>query len=356
MNKGTVDGKELSKERNCQKKGKVKGALREEKPLISVIVPVYNVITYLPKCVESIRSQTYQNLEILLVDDGSTDGTGEMCDRFGAKDSRIRVFHKENGGSSSARNLGIAQARGRYLGFVDSDDFIDTTMYEMLYMAAEKYQAKVVQAGRDEIDAEGCRLPDICVPPENTECISAEKFLEELLMHRGDCSFCTKLIRRELFEGREFPLGVLNEDFHLLLEMLEDIEQIISLPAQSYHVFYRPGSNSRKEGREEFSRVFGDCVENAKLAEELTMERYPALTAVAFRFGVFQRIEYMLHIPISRMTRDNEEYCAIVKDLRRCWTRSMRNPILTGKNKVYHTLFALAPKAVRQVHAILRRK
>lgn len=330
--------------------------MREEKPLISVIVPVYNVMNYLPRCVDSIRNQTYQNLEILLVDDGSTDGTGELCNRLGAADSRIRVFHKENGGSSSARNVGIAQASGEYLGFVDSDDFIDNTMYEQLYDALEKYQAKAAQAGRDEIDEEGHRLPDICIPPENVECILAGKFLEELLMHRGDCSFCTKLIRRDLFEGRGFPPGELNEDFHLLLELLEDMGQIVSLPAQAYHVFYRPGSNSRKEGREEFSRVFRDSVENAKLALRLTEEKYPELTAVAFRFGVFQRIEYMLHIPISRMTWDNEEYCNIVRDLRRSWLRSMRNPILTGKNKLYHTLFALAPKAVRKIHAKLRRK
>lgn len=330
--------------------------MREEKPLISVIVPVYNVMNYLPRCVDSIRSQTYQNLEILLVDDGSTDGTGELCDRLGESDSRIRVFHKENGGSSSARNLGIAQASGKYLGFVDSDDFIDNTMYEQLYGALEKYQAKAAQVGRDEIDEQGSRLPDICVPPDKVECVSVEKFLEELLMHRGDCSFCTKLIRREMFQGRAFPVGALNEDFHLLLEMLEDMGRIISLPAQSYHVFYRPGSNSRKESREEFSRVYWDSVENAKLAAKLTAEKYPELTATAFRFGVFQRIEYMLHIPISRMTRDNEEYCAIVRELRSSWMKSMRNPILTGKNKVYHTLFALAPKGVRRIHAILRRK
>ena len=113
--------------------------MREEKPLISVIVPVYNVMNYLPRCVDSIRNQTYQNLEILLVDDGSTDGTGELCNRLGAADSRIRVFHKENGGSSSARNVGIAQASGEYLGFVDSDDFIDDTMYEQLYDTSPKH-------------------------------------------------------------------------------------------------------------------------------------------------------------------------------------------------------------------------
>ena len=98
-------------------------------PLISVIVPVYNIEKYLERCVNSIREQTYTNLEILLVDDGSTDSSGTICDKFAEEDNRVRVFHKENGGSSSARNLGIAEAKGEYLGFVDSDDYISANTY-----------------------------------------------------------------------------------------------------------------------------------------------------------------------------------------------------------------------------------
>ena len=91
-----------------------------KQPLISVIVPVYNIIPYLPRCVESLRTQTYENLEILLIDDGSTDETPALCDRLAAEDERIRVFHKKNGGPSSARNFGLQQAGGEYVGFVDS--------------------------------------------------------------------------------------------------------------------------------------------------------------------------------------------------------------------------------------------
>ena len=94
----------------------------KDTPLITVIVPVYNILEYLPRCVHSITAQTYQNLEIILVDDGSTDGTGALCDELAAEDRRIRVYHKENGGSSSARNLALKHASGEYVGFVDSDD------------------------------------------------------------------------------------------------------------------------------------------------------------------------------------------------------------------------------------------
>ena len=103
--------------------------------LISVVIPVYNIEEYLERCVNSICAQTYRNLEILLVDDGSTDGSGALCDALAEKDKRIKVFHKANGGSSSARNVGIAQARGKYIGFVDSDDYISENMYELLYEA-----------------------------------------------------------------------------------------------------------------------------------------------------------------------------------------------------------------------------
>lgn len=320
-------------------------------PLLTVIVPVYNILEYLPRCVRSITAQTYQNLEILLVDDGSTDGTGELCDTLAREDQRIRVLHKENGGSSSARNLAIREARGEYLGFVDSDDYISPEMYERLYEGIADYSVKIAQIGRDEIDAEGRMLPNICEPPRQPTYYSAEEFLRELLMHRGDCSFCTKLIHRDLLQEEGFPEGLLNEDFRLLVQILPRAGRLVSLPGQTYHVFYRIGSNSRKADRESFSRVYGDCVDNADLAAELVKKNYPGLEPVVLRFGVFQRLEYLLHIPISQMTADNRQYREIVAWLRKNWLAAMRNPYLTGKNKCYHTLFAMAPRGIRVAHA-----
>ncbi len=339
--------------------------------MISVIVPVYNTKAYLKRCIDSLLQQTYQDMEIILVDDGSTDGSGELCDSYADRHESIRVLHKENGGSSSARNLGLDNARGDYIGFVDSDDYVDPDMYERLYAGIREYRVKAAQIGRDEIDPEGNALPDICVPPEQSECLFPDKFMEELLLHRGDCSFCTKLIARSLFSdgkpantGREqdsgeqyrFPVGILNEDFHLLIRMLDRIGPIVSLPGHAYHVFYRLGSNSRKESRENFSRVFADCVDNADLAAEIVSEKYPRLEATVFRFGIFQRLEYMLHIPIGQMNRENKAYLDIVHYLRENWIQSMKNPLLTGKNKLYHTLFALAPRGIRKLHRSLKKR
>lgn len=323
------------------------------KPLISVIVPVYNIKEYLPRCVSSICAQTYRNLEILLIDDGSTDGTSLLCDELGKTDTRIRVLHKENGGSSSARNLGLAHCRGELVGFVDSDDYIEPDMYELLQDAMERHHVCAAQIGRDEIDMSGKKLPNICEPPETEECIEAKDFLRELLMHRGDCSFCTKLLNRELFTQEMFPQGVLNEDFHLLIHLLPKMERIVSLPKQGYHVFCRVGSNTRKVTG--FSRVFGDNVDNADMVARIVEKNCPELAETAFRFGIFQRIDYMLHIPIEQMHQGTTQYVQIVTYLRRNWLKSMVNPILTAKNKVYHTLFAIAPRWVRKMHKKIKK-
>lgn len=326
-----------------------------EQPLLSIIVPAYNIEEYLERCVESIRCQTYRNLEIILVDDGSTDNTGALCDALEKKDDRIRVFHKENGGSSSARNLGIRHATGEWLGFVDSDDWIDQDMYARLLETGTAYNAQIVQSSRDEIDEQGKRRPDVCIPPKGTFFCPSQDFLRELLLHRGDCSFCTKLVKRSLFDGRSFPEGKLNEDFYLLLDMLGLIDGICILPDQMYHVFYRIGSNTRKKEKNEFSRVFLDIVDNADYAEALVEKRCPQLREEAVRFGLFQRMDYMLHIPVDRMRNTDPFYCNVKKYLRAHVADILKNPYLTGKNRVYLLLFALAPKTVRRIHGMLLR-
>ena len=322
----------------------------KEYPLISVIVPIYNIMDCLKRCVDSICRQTYRNLEIILVDDGSTDGTSGLCDELSKTDSRIRVIHKENGGSSTARNVGIEASKGIYLGFVDSDDYIESEMYGVLFEQIEKTGMQIAQVARHEIAENGTELPPVCFAVDMDYAYPAEEFLTELLMHRGDCSFCTKLVDRALFDEMKFPIGVLNEDFNLLVHMLQHTSGVASSPRQMYDVYYRSGSNTRKKSREEFSRVYGDCVDNADMVMTLVRENYPSLVSVALRFNVFQRLEYLLHIPISQMRPDNKQYREIVAYMRTNLWRGLCNPILTKKNKIYLTLFATAPRIVRVVH------
>ncbi len=322
--------------------------------LISVIVPVYNVFDYLSRCVGSIQKQTYRNLEIILVDDGSTDRSGALAEKLALEDRRIRVFHKENGGSSSARNLGIAKAKGDYIGFVDSDDYIEPQMYERLLGAVLSGSLLMAQISRDEIDENGHRMPDVCPPPEKEEIWECGHFMRELLLHRGDCSFCTKLVHGSLLKEERFPEGELNEDFYLLVKLLPKIPAVAILPEQEYHVFYRYGSNTRTRNENEFPQVFTDIVINADRVYDIVAQNYPSLLPEAVRFGLFQRLDYMLHIPIALMNRENHFYCKVWKYLREHREDIIRSPYLTRKNKVYLLLLGTAPRFVRKVHKMLK--
>lgn len=327
--------------------------MSDNKPiLLSVIVPAYNAMDCLEKCINSIRKQTFPSIEIIIVDDGSTDNTGALAEMIAMSDKRVRVFHKENGGSSSARNLGIENARGEYIGFVDADDFIEPMMYERMLRVAMQEGFLMVQTSRDEIAFDGSRLPDVCIPPEKPEAFESEYILRELLLHRGDCSFCTRLTHKSLFENLRFPEGELNEDFYLLINMIHKVPFVAVLPEQDYHVYYRQESNSRTNDKDKFPRVYTDIVVNADRVMEIVKDHYPALEKEAFRFGLYQRLDYMLHIPVAMMNRGNTFYLDVVKYLRKNKYKAMKNPYLSKKNKQYIFILGTVPKLARKIHQI----
>ncbi len=326
---------------------------------ISVIIPAYNIESLLEKCVASVAMQDYPEglLEVIVVDDGSTDNTASVADNLSLKYPNVTVLHKENGGSSSARNLGISHATGDYIGFVDSDDYVDTGMYRSLVEAALKYDADMVQISRDEISEDGTRLPDVVIPPKEPIVISPSEHLRTLLMHTGDASFCTKLVKRAYFtEDMMFPEGELNEDFYLMIHMLSRINRLVILPQQYYHVFYRTGSNTRrnKEDKDYFPSVFTDIVRNSDVALKLVEEKYPKLLEVARRFGYYQRLDYLLHIPISKMTSENSFYSDVVAYIRKNRKEIATNKYLTGKQKAYLLVLSTFPRQIRSLHAKIR--
>ncbi len=336
---------------------------------ISVIVPAYNIEDLVEKCLESVYNQTYPGklLEIIAVDDGSTDLTLEKLNAFADKHkedkdgAKIIVIHQENGGSSAARNNALSIATGDYVGFVDSDDFIDPHMYEDLMNAIEAEGGEILmaQASRDEIAENGDKLPDVCIPPSEKKVVSGQEHLRTLLMHTGDASYCTKLTKKELFDSEDgkFPVGELNEDFYLMIHMLLKVDKLVILPKQYYHVFYRSGSNSRKKAdqKDYFPPVFTDIVRNSDVAFDLVQKSFPELREVAIRFCLVQRLDYLLHIPISKMTADNDFYKKdVVGFLRKHLGDVISNKYLTSKNRAYLLVLALAPKFVRTVHAKIK--
>lgn len=214
----------------------------EQKPLISVIVPIYRVERYLSKCVESILNQTYRHLEIILVDDGSPDGSGAICDEFAEKDSRIWVIHKENGGLSDARNAGIEIAKGTYLAFVDGDDWIEPDMYEAMLSLMEKYGVKIVCAGRyDENDATGELSVGLC--PQREEALPGTEVVRRIFRWEGlDSSACDKLFHRELFRDIRFPVGQVVEDVPTIYRVALLAGKAAMLPRPLYHYVHREQS------------------------------------------------------------------------------------------------------------------
>ena len=179
--------------------------------------------------------------------------------------------------------------------------------------------------------------------------------MRDLLLHRGDCSFCTKLTDRSLFEGRKFPEGKLNEDFHVLVQMLPEIEGIVSVPERVYNVFYKSESNTRTESAEKFSRVYGDNVDNADMVSKLVKDHYPELEKTVLRFGLYQRLDYLLHIPIGDMKKENEQYNGITVYLKKNRDEIRENTELTNKQKIYLLLFSVMPVMIRRVHRWIKK-
>ena len=176
--------------------------------LVSVIVPVYQVEKYLRHCVQSIIEQSYENLEIILVDDGSTDRSGMICDQLAHGDERIRVFHKSNGGLSDARNFGVKQSSGAYIAFIDSDDAITSNYISYLYDLVKRHNADIACCDYQKIYDFSEQLPSL--PVEHIEVYSGKEACAHLMDSK--VSACIKLISRDLVIQFPFPLGRKHED------------------------------------------------------------------------------------------------------------------------------------------------
>ena len=211
-----------------------------EKDLISVIVPVYKVEKYLEKCIESVLKQTYTNLQIILVDDGSPDNCGKICDEYAKKDSRIEVIHKINGGLSDARNVGINRANGRYIGFVDSDDYIKEDMYEKLINLIKEYDA----------DISICNLYDVIDGKEYVRNkdngiheYSRIDILKEILLDKNIQSYAwNKLYKKELFDEIKYPIRKKYEDIGTTFYLFEKCNKIVVTSEPEYYYLKRADS------------------------------------------------------------------------------------------------------------------
>ena len=242
---------------------------------ISVIVPVYNVEQYLERCVDSIINQTYTNLEIILVNDGSTDNSGKLCDELAKKDERIRVIHKENGGLSDARNRGIDESESDLVGFIDSDDYIDNDMYEVLLRNLNDTDA----------DLSMCALYDVYnnTPEEqvtNKEIweLSSEQAIKMVMEAKIlSVTAVNKLYRKSLFTDLKFEVGKIAEDAFIMIKLLDKCEKIVATNEKKYYYVHRENSITTQK----FSTKFLNVIEAYEQNSNIILEKYPKLKGVA---------------------------------------------------------------------------
>ena len=216
-----------------------------EQPLISIIVPVYKVEKYLEKCIESILTQTYKNIEVILVDDGSPDNCPAICDRYAVKDNRIRVIHKKNGGLSDARNAGLAVAKGDFISFIDSDDFVSKDFCELLLEASIKEKADMAICNYLVVDEDGNLIQEKNLHlPIKDGCINSQEFI------KGYCGkygwyyviACNKIYKKKLFENIKYPIGKQHEDAFVIHHLAKQCNRIACIKKGLYFYVQRKGS------------------------------------------------------------------------------------------------------------------
>ena len=210
---------------------------------VSVIVPVYNVEKFLSKCVDSLIMQTYDNLEIILVDDGSTDKCPQICDDYKRKDSRITVIHKKNGGLSDARNYGLKKSSGDYIMFIDSDDWIDSDTISILVDNFKDNNIDIICYGMTIEYSDG-RTYTKKISKE--EVLSNESAIIALNTFKNmNVSACNKIFRKTIFSNIEFPYGKYCEDYYVMYKLFYKSKKIKVLPINKYHYYQRVGSISK---------------------------------------------------------------------------------------------------------------
>ena len=253
------------------------------KARISIIVPVYKVEKYLVRCIESIRRQTYSNLEIILVDDGSPDLCPYICDEYAKKDKRIVVIHKENGGLSDARNAGIEIAKGEYIGFIDSDDYIHQNMYESLLKTLIENQADIVVCDVEKVYDERQMIRD--EGKFGTQLYTGIQAVENIFdadLYLRSVVAWGKLYKKSLFDDVRYPEGKINEDEFTTYRLFYKSNRVIYIDQKYYYYFQRQDSIMGRKKREilddslEAYEEMGDYFEkrDEKFITQLVKYRY----------------------------------------------------------------------------------
>lgn len=272
-----------------------------EKELITIIIPVYNVEKYIHKCIDSVINQTYKNLEIILVDDGSPDNCGEICDEYAKEDKRIKVIHKENGGLSDARNTGIDIAKGKYICFIDSDDYVEKEYIEILHTAIKKDRTDMAVSSHKVIYKNGTILEKAT---GEESILEPKEVLKRILYDDGiDLSAWAKLYKIELFTGVRYPKGQLFEDAATTYKLIDKCEKISIVSKPTYNYIIRSNSITNIN----FSEKKMDLIKSTEEMCNYIKDKYPYLKKACDRRAMYAYLSTLSQLAMSKKKFPKEQ-------------------------------------------------
>ncbi len=292
--------------------------------LISVIVPVYKVEPYFNRCVDSILAQTHKSLQVILVNDGSPDNCPAICDEYAKKDSRVQVIHKKNGGLSDARNAGLKVARGQWLSFIDSDDYIEPNMYERLLELALEHDAQISFSGvRNELVVNGKTVNGTKSSTDTVQIKVRDKkqAIEHFLTHPW--AAWDKIYRKEIFDGIVFPVGQINEDEAIALHQLEKCTRAVYTNESFYHYVTRADSITTASFSAKKLDWYKHCRDNltwidAHYPEFHTHAEKRFFTSVIWSLTQISEMDksYLQYAPelLGDVKKHYKEFCSLSKD------------------------------------------
>lgn len=288
-------------------------------PDVSIIVPVYNTANFLGKCLDSLVNQTFENIEILVVNDGSKDGSQKVLDDYVKKDARIKSFEKENGGLSDARNYVIRSAKGKYISFVDSDDWVEPTMIEEMYGLGTKHGADIVFCDLEKVNEKGEVFRVLPQSPQLPQVIDLEEDFS--IFGEMSCFACNKIFKSELFENHLFLKGVHFEDIELIPKLFLESRKVARINKPFYKYFERQGSITKThsiKGLDMFA-----AIEN--VSDSFDKSRYRDRLEELRRFQILQGFySYLAYLAFVKEPKEKEKMIEKLNDFSVKWRWSKR--------------------------------
>lgn len=311
--------------------------------MISVIVPIYNTESYLPRCIDSIIKQSYQDFELLLIDDGSTDSSGDICDSYANSDDRIRVFHKNNGGQADARNYGLDRIKGDYITFIDSDDYIGIDYLKILMDAINKYQVDLAISAWSIVRTNELIFVDV---PFHSILLNREETFKEIII--GEKIWDVpwgKIYHKKLFESVRFPKVSIYEDSLTIPYVLDQCDNCIYCSSKQYYYFHRNGSVMNSSRSHQMNKIW---MEASRKLCFYTKEVHPDL----YQFSESKFIKDVFWEVID-WTLFNEDYAHYSKEIRNNnfehFCKAFVLPNLTIKERLKACAFLLNVELYRRI-------